>query len=505
MKTKAPSRSQYFLGIDLGTQSTKVVVYDFTKKKMAAVANSPHELKSLPDGTREQDAKWWIIALKKALVKIPTSLKNQCLAVGVSGQQHGFVPLDANGNVLRSVKLWCDTSTVFECGEITRQFGGVEALIREAGNPILPGYTASKILWLKKNHPDLYARMDRILLPHDYLNFFLTGKAVMEWGDASGTGLLDVRKRDWSDAALRALDASRDLRKVLPTFIKPHGFSGTIHKKAADFFQLPEGIPVSAGGGDNMMGAIGTGTNQNGSLTMSLGTSGTLYGYSDKPLVDPKGILASFCSSTGGWLPLLCTMNCTVATELTRGLLQVDLAAMEKLAAKSKPGAEGIVTLPFYNGERTPNLPHGKGTVMGMTNENFSRENLLRSAMESAVFGLKLGLESFTELGFQPSDIKVIGGGAKSKLWRQMTADVFNLPVVAPIQEEAAAFGAALQAAWALQSANGKTSDLNRILKEHVAFDPAKTARPNPKTAKAYEAAYALYKKYLENVRPLFV
>ncbi|MBL8992815.1 MAG: xylulokinase, partial [Spirochaetia bacterium] len=474
-------KTRLFLGVDLGTQSTKVVVYDLVKKKIVAVGHAPHALTSRADGSREQKAEWWIAALKKALSQVPAALKKNLLGMGVSGQQHGFVPVDSEGKVLHPVKLWCDTATAVECAEITTRFGGEDKLIREVGNPILPGYTASKILWFKKNHPELYAKLHRILLPHDYLNFFLTGEAVMEWGDASGTGLLDIAQRRWSPEALRALDPGRDLAKILPRLIQPHELAGKIHAKAAAFFALPVGLPVSAGGGDNMMGAIGTGTNRSGTLTLSLGTSGTLYGYSDKPMIDQNGILAAFCSSTGGWLPLLCTMNCTVATELTRGLLKIPLPEMEKLASKVPAGSQGVLTLPFFNGERTPNLPNGRGTITGLTPANFSKENLIRSAMESAVLGLRYGLESFTSLGFEPKEIKIIGGGAKSKLWRQMTADIFNLRVVSPVQEEAAAFGAALQAAWAVESSNGKVSDLNKILDAHIAFDKAKEARPNAK------------------------
>lgn len=498
-------KSKLFLGVDLGTQSTKAVVYDLVKKKIVGTGHAPHALISRADGSREQKAEWWIAALKKALAQIPAGLKKSLLGMGVSGQQHGFVPVDADGKVLYPVKLWCDTATTAECAEITARFGGEDKLIREVGNPILPGYTASKILWLKKNHPELYAKLHRILLPHDYLNFFLTGQAVMEWGDASGTGLLDIAKRRWSPEALRALDSERDLAKVLPRLIEPHELAGKVNAKAAAFFGLPVGLPVSAGGGDNMMGAIGTGTNRSGALTLSLGTSGTLYGFSDKPMIDPNGILAAFCSSTGGWLPLLCTMNCTVATELTRGLLGLGLPEMEKLASKSPPGADGVLTLPFYNGERTPNLPNGRGTITGLTNANFSKENLVRSAMESAVLGLRYGLESFVSLGFEPKEIKIIGGGAKSRLWRQMTADIFNLRVVSPVQEEAAAFGAALQAAWAVECAEGKTADLNKILDAHLAFDKTKETRPNAKNVKLYAGIFAEYKKILENLRPLFI
>jgi xylulokinase len=189
---------------------------------------------------------------------------------------------------------------------------------------------------------------------------------------------------------------------------------------------------VSAGGGDNMMGAIGTGAVQDGFLTMSLGTSGTLYGYSDSPVVDPAGNLAAFCSSTGGWLPLLCTMNCTVASEQLRELLGMDLAAFNAAANAAPIGSEGVVVLPFFNGERIPNLPNGRASLNGLTAANFKPQNIARAAMEAAIFGMRVGLDSFKALGYQAREIRLIGGGSKSPLWRTIAANVTGLPVKVP-------------------------------------------------------------------------
>lgn len=492
------------LGIDCGTQSTKVLVYDPASRRVIARAQSPHELISGEDGTREQEAGWWIDALKRCLGSIDPGILASVAAVGVSGQQHGFVPLDRDGEVLAPVKLWCDTSSVAECAEITGRFGGVDRLLAEAGNPILPGYTASKILWLKKNRPEAYRRMATILLPHDYLNHRLTGRLTMEFGDASGTGFLDIRKRTWSKAVLRAIDPERDLLPCLPPLISAIDPAGFTSGGASREFSLPAGVLVSSGGGDNMMGAIGTGTTVHGALTMSLGTSGTLYGFSDQPMVDPEGLLAAFCSSSGGWLPLLCTMNCTVATELVRSVLGSNLEQMESLAEGARPGSDGVLLLPFFNGERTPNLPRGRGCILGLTPDNFNRENLLRAAMESALFGLRLGLESFTRLGFAPKQIHLIGGGARSALWRQMASDVFDLPVVCPVEEEAAAFGAALQAYWALRNHDGKKAEISEVLDEHVKFSPDRRHVPDRKAASIYREVYRAYKSYVQTVTPLF-
>jgi len=317
------------LGIDLGTQSVKVVFYDFEARETVAVESAPLDLYQTDDGVAEQQAHWWIRALKQALQQVGKDVRSRTVAIGVSGQQHGFVPIDKSGEVLAPVKLWCDTSTGAECESIMADFGGAEACLEEVGNLIVPGYTASKVRWFRDVHPGPYAQMDCILLPHDYLNFYLTGERCMEAGDASGTGFLDIRERQWSDKMLRAIDPNRELRDCLPDLRVANESIGTLLPSIAKELDLPLDIPVSIGGGDNMMGAIGTGNVVPGVVTVSLGTSGTVFAYTDKPIIDQKGNIAAFCSSTGGWLPLLCTMNCTVSTELMRNLLGAELASFE--------------------------------------------------------------------------------------------------------------------------------------------------------------------------------
>ncbi len=488
-------------GIDTGTQSTKVIVYDYESKRIVAEGSSPHELISRTDGTREQEASWWIDAIRESFDQIPQTIRDTIEAIGVSGQQHGFVPVDNNGNVLYPVKLWCDTSTALECDEITDEFGGSAALLERTGNQVLPGYTASKILWLKKNHKDLYDMMAKVLLPHDYINWYLTGEYTMEYGDASGTALLSIESREWDTEVLRALDHTRDLLKVLPRLIGPQERAGYVSESAAMEFGIPKGIPVSSGGGDNMMGAIGTGTVSSGVLTMSLGTSGTIYGYSDTPVIDKGGALAAFCSSSGGWLPLLCTMNCTVASELTRVLFGKGVKEFDAGAETAPAGAQGVMMLPFFNGERTPNYPHGRGCLVGFDDKNMTEENISRAAMESAIFGLKMGLDAFISLGYTPREVRLIGGGANSPLWRQIAADILELPIVIPTIKEAAAFGGALQALWCLR-ADG--SPLSSITDEHISLDLEKGCEPAAVAAKTYKEVYASYSAYVEAMAPLF-
>ncbi len=492
------------VGIDTGTQSTKVVFYDYAVRKIAAEASAPHELVSGDDGTREQEASWWTTAIVDCFRQVPADIRRRVTALGVSGQQHGFVPVDAEGKVLRPVKLWCDTSTPGECRELTEAYGGREKLLAGPGNLILPGYTASKILWLKHNHPDLYKRMAKILLPHDYINWYLTGSYTMEAGDASGTALLDVRTRTWDRELLKALDPERDLLELLPEIISAGEPAGYVTEKTAEELGIPAGIPVACGGGDNMMGAIGTGTVEDGFLTMSLGTSGTIYGYSDKPLIDPEGYLAAFCSSTGGWLPLLCTMNCTVASEQTRALFKRGVKEFDAIAGTAPAGAEGVLMLPYFNGERTPNFPHGKACIVGMNDRNMSEANIARAAMESAIFGLRMGLDSFNRLGFQAREVRLIGGGANSPLWRQIAADILDLPVAVPEIGEAAALGGAVQALWTKELLDGRQTDIGDLAREHVKLDGSKACRPDPDASAVYEKAYRNYSAYTEALSGLF-
>lgn len=503
-----------FLGIDVGTQGVKALLYDAQRRQVIDVRTAALELISKADGTREQLADWWLTALGACMAAFSKTDRASVKAIGVSGQQHGFVPVAGDGRVLAPVKLWCDTSTLDECQEITGAFGGEARCIAELGNPILPGYTASKIRWFKKHRPDDYAQLATILLPHDYLNFYLTGERVMECGDASGTGLLDIRRRAWHAGMLAAVDAERDLGQLLPPLAESGAAIGQLRSGVAAALGLPSGIPVASGGGDNMMAAIGTGAVSAGRMTVSLGTSGTLFASTDHPVVDPGGALAAFCSSTGGWLPLLCTMNCTVSTALTSRLLALDLDALERHAAAAPVGAQGVMTLPFFNGERTPNLPLAKGCILGLDERNYSRDNLVRSAMESCVYGLRLGLDALRAQGCEVATLRLTGGGAGSRSWRQMVADIFNLPVSVQTVDEGAALGAALQAAWMGQGAStslyspqgsrGGAAALQQLVDEQLELDPARGCEPQAAAVAAYRERYHSYLRHVETVGTLY-
>ncbi len=344
------------IGIDSGTQSTKVLVVNAQSGQVLASAAQSYELiPNLPPGAKEQHPSTWrdatATAIRQAL-RQAKAVAAEVKAIGISGQQHGFVPLDRDGQVIRPAKLWCDTSTAPECDEITEALGGPKATLKALGNLILPGFTASKILWLKKHEPKNYQRLAKVLLPHDYLNFWLTGRTAMEYGDASGTALLEVRKRQWCKAVIDAIDP--ELMGKLPTLKPSDQPFGTLQHSTAKELGLNTDVMVSAGGGDNMMGAIGTGNTAAGVITASFGTSGTIYACSPRPVVDPKGEIAAFCDSTNRWLPLLCTMNVTVATEMVRHDFGWDHKKYDAEVSKTPPGAAGLILLPYLEGERTP-------------------------------------------------------------------------------------------------------------------------------------------------------
>lgn len=493
------------LGIDLGTQSLKIVFYEYEAQELVAIASSPLELDRDDQGKAEQRASWWRRALLDSLGQVPSSIRDSVQAIGVSGQQHGFVAVNDDGDVLAPVKLWCDTSTQPEVDEITAAVGGRDRCIAVSGNPVVTGYTAPKVRWLKRNHPRRYAAMSHIMLPHDYLNFLLTGERCMEFGDASGTGLLDVRGRTWSDEMLQAVDESRDLSSCLPPLVAGDEFIGETTNEFAAEYGLPAGVPVAVGGGDNMMGAVGTGNVTAGKLTMSLGSSGTLYAYSDSPVIDPEGNIAAFCSSTGGWLPLLCTMNCTIATELMRSSFGVSVDKFDATIMDVEPGCGGLLVLPFFNGERTPNLPNGRGCLLGLGPQNSGTEHMLRATVEGATYALKFGIDALQNLGMHATEVVLTGGGANSRVWRQIVADICQLPVTMLQQEEGASFGAALQALWVLQKQSDDSISIEDITTAHLSSNEALCSDPDPHNVDVYEDGYRAYRRAVDQVTPLYL
>ncbi|MEA3186856.1 MAG: xylulokinase [Chthoniobacter sp.] len=476
------------LGIDSGTQSTKTIVLDLETGVILASSQRSYEMiPGLPPGHLEQDPHVWINAVDDTVRECLAQLgarKNEVAAMGVSGQQHGLVVLNKENEPVRPAKLWCDTSTTEQCEQFAAEFGGTKGLIELTGNAILPGYTAPKILWLKQNESANYAAVNCFLLPHDFLNFWLTGEKRMEFGDASGTGLMDVKTRSWCRPIFDFIDP--DLINYMPHPETSRAPAGLLREKLREQWGLEKSLIVSAGGGDNMMGAIGTGNIAPGVLTVSLGTSGTLYSYSEKPVIDPEGEVAAFCDSTDAWLPLICTMNVTVATERVRALFEWDHAQLEAGVRNAPAGADGLMFLPYLNGERTPNLPHGTGVLHGLTTSNMTREHLARATVEGVTLGLAYGLKRFRNLGLTPAEIRLTGGGSKSAAWRQICADIFNVPTVCLKSSEGAALGAAIQSWWAHENINGRAIPLRALANRLVTLDEETRCTPDKKVADLY-------------------
>jgi xylulokinase len=312
----------------------------------------------------------------------------------------------------------------------------------------------------------------------------------MEFGDASGTALLDVRKRKWCRPIIDAIDP--DLVEKLPRLIRSDKPAGVLQTSTAKMLDLNPGILVSAGGGDNMMGAIGTGNTRPGVITASFGTSGTIYACAEKPIVDPEGEIAAFCDSTNGWLPLLCTMNVTVATEMVREDFGWSHEKFAAEATRVPTGSNGLLLLPYFEGERTPNVPNGTGVWFGVNKKTFEAGHFARAAMEGVTLGMNYGLRRLADLGVKPAQIRATGGGAKSRAWRQIMADVFNTEVVTLKVTEGAAYGAALQALWCYRLQQGEEISISEITDQFVELNPTETARPNGKDAEVYRQLQAI-------------
>lgn len=480
----------FYLGIDSGTQSTKCVALELATGQVVASAQSTYGLiPDLPPGHMEQAPETWVEAASTAVRQCLDRLgerRKAVRAIGVSGQQHGLVTLNGDDEPVRPAKLWCDTSTVSQCEQITNEFGGVDEIIALTGNAMLPGYTAPKILWLKQNEASHFRQTKTILLPHDYLNFWLTGEKRMEYGDASGTAMFDVAARQWCEPVINFID--KGLADRLPDVESSRRPAGLLRETLRAEWGLSGAVLVSAGGGDNMMGAIGTGNiAPGGVLTASLGTSGTLSAYSPEPVVDDEGEIAAFCDSTDGWLPLACTMNVTVATEQARAMFDWDHAKMEEAIAGVPPGADGLLFLPYLNGERTPNLPRGSGVMHGMSTRNMTPAHFARAVMEGVTLGLAYGLGRFRALDVKPAEIRLTGGGGRSPVWRQICADVFNLPVFGLETGEGAALGAAIQAAWTDHIIQGRTLTLRELTDRAVRPADGTRAEPRNTTRQLYQ------------------
>ncbi len=486
-----------YLGVDCGTQGTKVLLIDGEGAPLGR-GYARHALIERENGAREQEPRWWVEAMQSAIRQALSQAPGAKVdALGVSGQQHGLVVLDEQKNVIRPAKLWNDTETAPQNEELVQRLGGSAECLRQFGIIPLTGYTASKLLWLKENEPENFARVRHVLLPHDYLNFWLTGQLRAEFGDASGSAFFDVRRRSWSQDVLDLIDGGSGLlRDALPELLRPEEIVGTVRPEVATELELSPDCIVSSGGGDNMMGAIGTGNVKEGVVTLSLGTSSTVYSFRNDPVADATGSVASFCSSSGGWLPLVCTMNATNVVTQTMALLSKTVDDLDGALSSAQPGADGLVFVPFLNGERTPDLPRARGSIVGISSNNFTGDNLIRAAVEGVSFGILNGLDLILA-GKSPEVIFAIGGGARSRQWRQLLADATGATIQVPAEEEAGALGAAMQAMYVFQRQAGAPMSFSEIADRCVRLSTDGQQTPRAGLKDAYRQAMERYRGVL--------
>lgn len=446
----------YLLGIDVGTTGSKAVLID-TEGVVRASATTEYPMYTpKPLWSEQNPSDWWsatITSIRRVLSEGDAA--SQVAGVGLTGQMHGLVLLDAAGEVLRPCIMWNDQRTAPQCAAITEQVGA-ENVLRLTGNPVLPGFTAPKLVWVRENEPEVYARIAKVLLPKDYVRYRLTGGFFSEVSDASGTSLFDVGNRRWSDEMLRALDVPREW---LPEVTESPVASARVSAEAARETGLLEGTPVVGGGGDQAAQAVGTGIVAEGVVSATLGTSGVVFAASETYRVEPQGLLHAFCHAVPGQWHLMGVMLSAAGSfrwyRDTLGDVEKARAAetgrdaydlLTEAAAGVAPGCEGLIFLPYLTGERTPYPdPNARGVFFGLTLRH-GKAHLTRAVLEGVAYGLLDSLELMRALGLSIEQVRVSGGGARSALWRQILADVFNTPIVTVNVTEGAAYGAALLA-----------------------------------------------------------
>ncbi len=498
----------YFLGLDVGTTGAKAILVNDSGKVVGTASSGYPMFNPKPLWSEQNPEDWWKavqISFKNIIAGgiDPGDIKG----IGLTGQMHGLVLLDKGGKVLRPCIMWNDQRTSVECEEITSKIG-FENLLKITGNAVLPGFTAPKIIWVRKNEPKVYGQVEHILLPKDYIRFCLTGEFAMDVSDASGTSLLDVNKRDWSDLVLSKLDIPRSW---LPPVFESTAITGKVSKEAADLTGLKAGTPVAAGAGDQAAGGIGTGTIKNGIASVVLGTSGVVFAHTDKLTIEPRGRLHSFChASSKSWHVMGVTLSaagslrwlrdsfCESEIEEARKL-NVDVYDILTRKANAVPaGSEGLIFLPYLTGERTPYPdPNAKGTFTGISIRH-NKDYFIRSVLEGVAYSLKDCLSLISNIGVDINEIRISGGGAKSKLWKQILADVFNIELATLNSTEGAPYGAALIAAAAVGNFSTVEEACGRcILKEEI-------TAPQKMNVPVYEEYYKIYNNLYPSLKQSF-
>jgi len=480
-----------FLGLDIGTSGAKAIVCD-GDGHIVAMALAEYPISSPQPLWSEQNPSDWWQGAQQAIRDVVSAVDaSQIMGIGLTGQMHGSVFLDANNQVIRPALLWNDQRTAAECAEINQRIG-TQRLIEIAGNPALTGFQAPKILWVRNHEPANFARIAHILLPKDYIRLLLSGVYATDAADTAGTLLIDLTSRDYSDEILAALEIKREW---LPTVYEGPSITSHLTADVATALGLTAGIPIIAGGGDNAAAAIGTGIIKSGVVNSSIGTSGVVFAHSDNIALDPHGRLHTFCHSVpGAWHMMAVTLSAGGAFGWLRNTLRQTGASdlsyddLTAAAANVTAGAEGLIFLPYLSGERTPHLdPLARGAFVGLTTRH-GIGHMARAVMEGVTFSLRDGIEIMRELGVPTTDVRATGGGGKSPLWRQMQADIYNAPVSTLAAEEGPAYGAALLAAVG----TGHFADVNDAVTRCVRV--VATTQPNPAMVAKYNQIYAIYR-----------
>jgi xylulokinase len=494
------------LGIDIGTGGTRALVVD-EHGRIAASATEEHEPFASPKiGWAEQRPEdWWHaagVAVHKALAA--GNLRGEQIScVGFSGQMHGAVMLDAAGEVVRPALIWCDVRTEKQCKELNERIGA-ERLIQLTCNPALPNFTLTKFLWVRENEPENWKRVRSVMLPKDYVRFRLTGERAIDVADASGTLMLDVARRKWSDAMLQAAEIDASL---LPRVFESPDICGKISALGAEATGLAVGTPVVAGAGDQAAGATGMGIVTPGTVSATIGTSGVVFAATDRPALDPRGRLHTFCHAVPGrWHVMGVTQAAGLSLRWFRDRLdcraaQPDVDPYGRLtseAASAPAGAHGLLWAPYLMGERTPHLDaEARGMLVGLT-ASHTRAHVVRAILEGVAFSLKDTFTIFEEMNVPVQSIRLGGGGARSPLWRQIQADVYGHEVEIVEAEEGAAYGAALLAGVGAKiwpSVDAACDSVVRVVER---------IRPNPANAEVMQKNYAAYRRIYPAMKSIF-
>jgi xylulokinase len=496
---------KFLLGIDLGTSGTKTVLFG-QDGTVVCSATVEYPMSQPQNGWAEQNpADWYnaaVSTIRTVLARSGVDPKN-VVSLGISGQMHGLVMLDENNQVIRPSIIWCDQRTAKECEEITEKVG-YDTLIRITANPALPGFTLSKLIWVRNHEPENYARCRHVLLPKDYVRFMLTGDYATEVSDASGMQMLDVPNRCWSAELLKTLDIDMAL---LPKVYESCEVTGHISASAAKLTGLTEETLVVGGAGDNAAAAVGTGVVEDGKAFTTIGTSGVVFAHTDKLAIDPKGRVHTFCCAVpGAWH----VMGVTQAAGLSLKWFRDNFCAAEKTAAEamsvdtyeltnqeaaqSPIGANKLIYAPYLMGERTPHLDSDcRGIFFGLSAMH-QRRDLLRAVMEGVTFSLNDCLGILKGMGVAPETMLACGGGGKSPLWRQMLADVMNCPVATTVNTEGPALGVAILAGVGA----GLYGSVQEACRAMIKVNPAQA--PIPENVPAYAKVYELFRKlYIAN------